>query len=149
MGDTREEPGSGPPGDDGVPDWHSVRAGIEIIASKWTLSVMAELSEGPKRHNELSRALNVDHKQLGRALRRLQQARVVCREADVGTETTGTASTGAASTGSASRTPSVYRLTPAGEDLVPLLAALGAWSERSRGPLSGPPWDTGARTASE
>src|SRR4051812_40846623 len=105
MGGTQKMPEVDPTSD-GDADWHSVRAGIEIIASKWTLSVMAELSGGPKRHNELSRALNVDHKQLGRVLRRLQQARVVCRETD------------------AARTPCRYRLTRSGRDLLPLLTEL-------------------------
>jgi hypothetical protein len=58
------------------------RGAVELVepgaGAGWTRSVLAELSEGPKRY-ALSRVLNVDHKQLGRALRRLQQARLVCK----------------------------------------------------------------------
>jgi DNA-binding HxlR family transcriptional regulator len=98
-----------------APDWHAVHSGIEIVASKWALSVMAELSAGRRRHNELSRALDVDHKQLGRALRRLQQAHVVARKTVVDHQ----------------QLQVWYQLTPAGRDLLPLLAALGEWSDKS------------------
>src|SRR4051812_46386020 len=96
-----------------VTDWTSVCEGIALIASKWALPVVAQLSTGPKRHNELCRALDVDHKQLGRALGRLQDAQLVSRKTDV--------------TGQPVQV--WYQLTRCGRELVPLLLALGTWSD--------------------
>lgn len=99
-------------------DWDAVRVAIEIVCGKWVLSVVAELTEGPKRHNQLSRAVRLDHKQLGRVLRDLLEAQIVAKEIDV-----------------RGQHPLVrYHLTQTGKDLLPALAALGSWSkERARG----------------
>ena len=35
-------------------DWDAARAAIEIVCGKWVLSVVAELAEGPKQHNQLA-----------------------------------------------------------------------------------------------
>jgi DNA-binding HxlR family transcriptional regulator len=87
------------------------------VSYKWLLPVMAELVDGPKRHSELSRAVQLDHKRLGRVLRRAQEAQLVSREADV-----------------SGRQFSVrYRLTGYGRDLLSILAMLGSLTQ-SRDP---------------
>lgn len=72
---------------------------------------MAALTDGPKRHNELSRAVKIDHKRLGRVLRQAQQAQIVTRYADASTE----------------QARVRYQLTRYGKDLLPILAELGSW----------------------
>ncbi len=94
-------------------DWDAARVGVEIVSGKWVLSVVAELTDGPKRHNELSRAVRIDHKRLGRVLRRLQEAQIVARETDV----------------SRQQVHVRYQLTRSGRDLLPLLAALSSWTK--------------------
>jgi DNA-binding HxlR family transcriptional regulator len=84
-----------------------------VVSGKWLLPVMAELVDGPKRHNQLSRAVQLDHKRLGRVLRRAQEAQIVTREADT----------------SRPRFAVQYRLTGYGKDLVSILAALGSVSQ--------------------
>lgn len=92
-------------------NWDAVGAGIETISGKWMLPVMAALTDGPKRHNELSRAVKIDHKRLGRVLRQAQQAQIVTRYADASTE----------------QARVRYQLTRYGKDLLPILAELGSW----------------------
>jgi DNA-binding HxlR family transcriptional regulator len=98
-----------------VTNWTSVRASVDLIASKWALPVLAELSIGSKRHNELCRALAVDNKQLGRVLRRLQEAQVVSRKTDVTRQ----------------QVRVWYQLTRHGRVLLPLLKELGEWGDQS------------------
>jgi DNA-binding HxlR family transcriptional regulator len=93
--------------------WEAVSVGVEVVSGKWLLPVMAELVRGPKRHNELSRAVQLDHKRLGRVLRRAQEAQIVTREADV----------------SGPQFSVQYRLTGYGKDLLSILAALGSLSQ--------------------
>ena len=53
---------------------------LKVLSSKGVLSVLEELACGAKRHNELARAVKVDHKTLDKTLRRLQDAQLVVRE---------------------------------------------------------------------
>ncbi|TDV49944.1 winged helix-turn-helix transcriptional regulator [Actinophytocola oryzae] len=53
---------------------------IKVLSSKGVLSVLEELACGTRRHNELARAVKVDHKTLDKTLRRLQDADLVVRE---------------------------------------------------------------------
>jgi DNA-binding HxlR family transcriptional regulator len=98
-----------------VTDWTSVRASLDLVASKWALPVLAELHLGPKRHSELCRALVIDHKQLGRALHRLQDAQVVARRSDITHQ----------------QVHVWYQLTQSGRVLLSLLAELGEWGGQS------------------
>ncbi len=61
-------------------DWQEAERVIDLIALKWVLPVLRELTQGPKGHNELMRELNVEHKPLIRTLRRLEAAQLVARE---------------------------------------------------------------------
>jgi DNA-binding HxlR family transcriptional regulator len=61
-------------------DVDTAGAAVQLLSGKGTLAVLHELAGGPKRHNELARALGVEHKPLDRTLRRLQDARLVLRE---------------------------------------------------------------------
>jgi DNA-binding HxlR family transcriptional regulator len=96
-----------------VPNWTSVRTGVDLIASKWALPILAELCTGPKRHNQISRSLAVDNKQLGRALRRLQEAQLVSRQIHEARQ----------------QVQVWYQLTGCGRELLPLLTALGKWRD--------------------
>jgi DNA-binding HxlR family transcriptional regulator len=98
-----------------VIDWDAVSIVIDIVSCKWVLAVVAELADGPKRHNQLSRALQLDHKRLGRVLRRAQQGQIVTRNADVVRP----------------QLHAQYELTRYGQDLLPILAAFGSWSQGS------------------
>lgn len=61
-------------------DVDTAGAAVQLLSGKGTLAVLHELADGPRRHNELARALGVEHKTLDRTLRRLQDARLVLRE---------------------------------------------------------------------
>jgi DNA-binding HxlR family transcriptional regulator len=98
---------------DHVIDWDAVSIVIDVVSCKWVLAVVAELADGPKRHNQLSRSLQLDHKRLGRVLRRAQQAQIVTRKADV----------------LGPQPCSQYQLTRYGQDLLPILAAFGSWRQ--------------------
>jgi DNA-binding HxlR family transcriptional regulator len=53
---------------------------IKVLSCKGVLPVLEELTCGVRRHNELARAVKVDHKTLDKTLRRLQDAHLVVRE---------------------------------------------------------------------
>lgn len=53
---------------------------VKVLSGKGALPVLAELACGARRHNELARAVKVDHKTLDKTLRRLQEAKLVVRE---------------------------------------------------------------------
>jgi DNA-binding HxlR family transcriptional regulator len=117
---TLEDPKDVGAGDDpmsleSVINWDAVSIVIDVVSCKWVLPVVAELAEGPKRHNQLSRALQLDHKRLGRVLRRAQQGQIVTRKPDFRGQ----------------QLYAQYRLTPYGQHLLPVLAALGCWSQSS------------------
>jgi DNA-binding HxlR family transcriptional regulator len=54
--------------------------GLELVSGKWTMLVVFELADGPRRPSELHRALpGVSTKVLTQTLRRLQEHRLVRR----------------------------------------------------------------------
>ena len=109
-------------------NWSEIAAVIEILSLKWVLPVLALLDNGALRHSQLTRALRIDAKQLSRILRRLQEKHVVLRDVD----------------GSQRPVQVRYHLTPAGRDLVAILADLGSWrphgpAEATTGPADADP----------
>jgi len=94
--------------------WCPVVAASKVLSSVWAIVVIYYLVNGPKGFNELLRAIpGMNSKTLSRTLKSLQSRGLVVREV-------------------VSLQPfSVrYRLTPMGEDLVPVLRALREWGEK-------------------
>ncbi|GLZ13790.1 transcriptional regulator [Actinomadura sp. NBRC 104425] len=92
---------------------------LEIIGSKWVSLVLSRLADGPLRYAELARALpGASAKMLTQTLRTLERDGFVARDV----------------------TPAVpvqvsYSLTPLGERIVPLLAAIKAWADEHIGQI--------------
>ena len=124
-----EQPWSGKPADDTV-CVESIRSIMRIFGSKWSFMVMGELHSGPRRFNELNRALGCSTKSLSDTLKSLEVNGVVSRTV----------------------TPSVpvavtYALTEKGRDFEQVFWAMREWGAKlannmrpcppSRAPLYG------------
>ncbi len=99
---------------------------IDVISRKWAIQVLGALADGPRRHNELLRA--VDHgihpTVLDGTLRHLEQTGLVRRDAST-------------------RTPPAtwYQLTDLSRSLMPQIASLAQWADENRPALAGlPAW---------
>ncbi len=101
---------------------------LEVIGEKWSLLIVRDLLRGPQRFTDLARALGkITPKWLTMRLRDLEEAGIVTRHQEEG------------------RREVWYRLTPAGEELAPVVGALNVWGLRHavRPPLEGeaiPSW---------
>lgn len=90
---------------------------LDLVGERWSLLVVRELLLGPKRFTDLRQGLpNLSADVLSQRLRELEQAGVVRR--------------GKLPPPAGSR---VYELTPWGQELEPVVLALGRWG--SRGPF--------------
>lgn len=99
-----------------------VAKAAELLDERWTLLVLRELFAGSTRFNELRRGVpRMSPSLLSKRLKALVRAGVVDRYADGETV--------------------VYRLTPAGAELRPLIEALGAWGMRWIGELGEADYD--------
>jgi DNA-binding HxlR family transcriptional regulator len=86
----------------------------EILGARWTINVVRELLAGSVRFNDLRRGLpRISPALLSKRLKELERQGVVRRVPSP-------------------REPDVleYRLTPAGEELGPIIDALGVWGHR-------------------
>lgn len=91
-----------------------VAMAAEILCSRWTLVLLRELISGSTRFNELRRGVpRMSPALLSKRLKDLEAAGIVMRR-----RTTGEAGT------------FEYRLTKAGEDLRPVIEAVGSWGQR-------------------
>ena len=91
-----------------------VSMAAEIVCSRWTLLVLRELCLGATRFNELRRGVpRMSPALLSRRLKALEAAGVVRRA-------------------TAERGPGVieYRLTEAGQELAPVIEAMGVWGQK-------------------
>ncbi|GGL02497.1 winged helix-turn-helix transcriptional regulator [Mangrovihabitans endophyticus] len=89
-----------------------VAKAMELLDERWTMLVVNELTHGPRRFNELRRGLpRMSPTLLSKRLHQLSTAGVVARDADE------------------------YHLTEAGQELSPVVTALGAWGIRWIGHL--------------
>lgn len=88
------------------------RLAVELIADKWTVVVLAGLSEGPVRHGELAEMIGgISRKVLTQTLRRLEAHGLVRRQAY------------------AEAPPRVeYELTPLGATLIEPIHTLTEWA---------------------
>jgi DNA-binding HxlR family transcriptional regulator len=87
---------------------------LDVIGERWTLLVIRELMFGPRRFVDVLEALpGIGSNTLTTRLRGLEEDGLITRE---------TMPPPAAST--------VYRLTPAGQELEPVVIALGRWGMR-------------------
>ncbi|MET8557030.1 helix-turn-helix domain-containing protein [Streptomyces sp. NPDC004959] len=88
------------------------RLAVELIADKWTVVVLAGLSEGPVRHGELIKLIGgISRKMLTQTLRRLETHGLIRRHAY------------------AEVPPRVeYELTPLGATLTEPIQALTEWA---------------------
>ncbi|NJP48336.1 winged helix-turn-helix transcriptional regulator [Actinacidiphila epipremni] len=87
---------------------------LERMGDKWTTLVVNALADGPQRYAELARRIaGVSQKMLTQTLRALERDGMVTRMVTA-----------------AVPVRVDYALTPVGRDLLPVLAAVKAWSER-------------------
>ncbi|AQZ68034.1 Transcriptional regulator, HxlR family [[Actinomadura] parvosata subsp. kistnae] len=86
---------------------------LDRLSDKWVTLVLTALSQGPRRYSDLSRRIaGVSQKMLTQTLRVLERDGLVARTI----------------------TPSVpvrvdYELTPLGQSLMPLVAAIKSWAQ--------------------
>jgi DNA-binding HxlR family transcriptional regulator len=97
---------------------NNVRLGPErvigLLGGRWTLHLLAELTSGGRRYQDLQDALDgISHKVLTDILRRAESDGLVTRDIDP----------------SRIETANVYLLTDLGRSLDEPLAALGRWAE--------------------
>jgi DNA-binding HxlR family transcriptional regulator len=104
-----------------------VAKALELLAERWTLLIIRELLMGSRRFNDLSRGVPLmAPSMLSQRLKTLVEGGVLVRE----------------------RSPDChsyeYRLTPAGEELRPLIMQLGTWGQRwSRSSMEAQDLDVG------
>lgn len=92
-------------------DWAAAHAGAQVIAGKWVIPILAALTDGPRTHTDLHRAVGsgVSPKVLTETLRRMHDAGLLTRR-------------------TAPRSPAgPYTLTPAGRALRQPLDAIANW----------------------
>jgi DNA-binding HxlR family transcriptional regulator len=85
----------------------SIAAALDLVGDRWSLLVVREVALGAHRFTAILRGTGAPRDRLAVRLRALVDAGVLHHAPDGG-----------------------YHLTPAGEELVPVLAALRAWGDR-------------------
>jgi DNA-binding HxlR family transcriptional regulator len=95
---------------DGYAQFCPVAMASEILASRWTLVLLAEMQSGSTRFNEIRRGVpRMSPALLSKRLRELETAGVIRR---------------------IDGTVPEYRLTEAGQELKPIIASIGNWAMR-------------------
>lgn len=95
---------------DGYAQFCPVAMASEILASRWTLVLLAEMQSGSTRFNEIRRGVpRMSPALLSKRLRELEAAGVIRRGEGAAPE---------------------YRLTEAGQELKPIIASIGHWAMR-------------------
>jgi DNA-binding HxlR family transcriptional regulator len=94
-------------GDDGYGQYCPVTRAVEVLAERWTLLIVRDLLVGGTRFNDLARGNpGLSRSLLSKRLRQLERAGILDHVGDQ------------------------YLLTPAGEDLRPVVFGLGGWGAR-------------------
>jgi DNA-binding HxlR family transcriptional regulator len=103
--------------------WCSIQRSLEVLGERWSLLIIREIFSGRHRFAEIQSVLGVAPNLLTTRLKKLVEAGVLRTQTyqDVG-----------------SRTRISYHLTPAGEELLVVLAALQQWGDRHCPRPSGP-----------
>ena len=93
---------------------------LNVLAGKWKTVILARLKDGALAYGELRRSIpSLSDKMLTERLRDLERAGLIVRGGRPG-----------------SRTPrALYRLSPRGRSLKPVLEALYAWGDDAAGDL--------------
>lgn len=87
---------------------------IEIIGRRWTGAVLSVLGHGPRRFSEIRECIpDISDRLLTERLKELEEVGILVREVSTGRPV-----------------QVLYRLTPKGEALQPILAAIGAWADQ-------------------
>lgn len=90
-----------------------VARSAEILGDRWTLLIVRDLIYGARHFKALERGLpGIPTAVLANRLKRLQQAGIIERKEDIGSQKVN------------------YSLTPAGEALVPMMNALSEWGAK-------------------
>jgi DNA-binding HxlR family transcriptional regulator len=97
-------------------DWDAASGPIQLLAGRWTLAVMVQLTDGGRRYQDLHETLDgISNKVLTETLRRAERDGLVTRHLDEGRIETAT----------------LYELTDLGRSLDEPLAAVGEWATRN------------------
>ena len=101
--------------------WDSAHQLVRLLAGRWTLLVLAKLTEGDRRYQELHDALEgISYKMLTETLRRAECDGLIVRHLDPGRVNTTT----------------VYGLTDLGRSLDAPLSGFSTWTELAIKPLT-------------
>jgi DNA-binding HxlR family transcriptional regulator len=102
--------------------WADADAMFAVVSRKWVVPVLGVLTDGPRRHNDLHRAVGkgIHPTMLDATLRHLEHAGLVRRD-------------------TTPRTPPAtwYQLTDLGWSLVAALTQMARWIDEHRGELTG------------
>lgn len=91
-----------------------IAAAVDIVGAKWTLLLIKELAEGPKRFCEFERAIEgLNPRTLSQRLENLEVHGIISKQ-------------------SFNEMPprTDYRLTDKGRDFIPILEAMAAWGNK-------------------
>ena len=104
-----------------------VAKAAEVVTTRWTPLILRELISGSSRFNEIHRGVPlISRALLSKRLKELRAAGVIERRQPEGAQA------------------SEYRLTSAGEELRPIIVALGVWGQRwVESALESQDWDAG------
>lgn len=89
-----------------------VARGVDLVGDRWSLLIVRDAFEGPRRFGDLQRNLGVARNILADRLRKLVEAGILCTQPADGTP------------------HQAYALTARGEALFPVVVALRQWGER-------------------
>jgi DNA-binding HxlR family transcriptional regulator len=95
-----------------------VQLTLDVVGGKWKPLILWLLRKGPRRYNDLLKAMPVTHKVLTQQLRQLERDGLVARHVT-----------------SAPHLRTDYRLTAFGETLRPVMNEMAAWAKRHHGRL--------------
>lgn len=101
------------PGNKRYEQYCPIALAAEVLAERWTPLVLRALFCGATRFNDIQASVpRMSSALLSRRLKELEHANVIARQADP------------------NRRGSEYRLTPAGEELFPVLDRMGVWAQK-------------------
>lgn len=104
----------------GCPRVCPIADALDVVGERWSLLVLRELGFGVRRFTDIQVNTGAPRETLALRLRKLEEAGVIGRRRY-----------------SDHPPRDEYLLTAAGQDLIPVLAALGEWGERHATPCTG------------